>query len=132
MFDVTVLVDGVADQGPYTIDSTTLEANGEVYTFSGGTIPVLGSLPLLPSDDAGAPAPNEVILHYIRPDGLYDGWGLHLWEPGGQDWTNFTGGEYFPEAIDSEFGAVYRIALPQNPGLGIEVDMDALRRFEVD
>ncbi|MEO1575305.1 MAG: pullulanase-type alpha-1,6-glucosidase, partial [Pseudomonadota bacterium] len=75
---------------------------------------IVGELPALPMDDVTVPGLDEVILHYIRPDGIYDGWGLHLWDPSGQDWTNFNNGEYFPEDIDPDFGAVYRIALPQN------------------
>ncbi len=115
VFSYTAMIGGVPDDGgQITIDSSDLDSPAHVYTFSGSGVPVLGSLPALPMDDAGVPGPDEVILHYIRPDGNYTGWGLHLWEPGGQDWTNFTGGEYFPEVIDGELGAVFRIALPQN------------------
>ncbi|MEL7449976.1 MAG: pullulanase-type alpha-1,6-glucosidase, partial [Pseudomonadota bacterium] len=114
-FTYTVLVDGVADpSGAITVDSGDLQTDGEVYTFSGSPLPYIGRLPALPGDDATVPGLDEVILHYIRPDGNYTGWGLHLWDPATEDWTNFTGGEYFPESIDSELGAVYRIALPQN------------------
>ncbi|MEM9055961.1 MAG: pullulanase-type alpha-1,6-glucosidase [Pseudomonadota bacterium] len=114
-FTYTVQVGGQADPaGAITVNSGDLDVSGEVYTFSGSPLPNLGPLPALPGDDASVPGLDEVILHYFRPDGNYTDWGLHLWDPATEDWTEFTGGEYFPEAIDSELGAVFRIALPQN------------------
>ena len=113
-FTYSVSKGGTTDVGPFDLDTDTFVVGDRIYTFSGGTSPIVGELPALPMDDVTVPGPDEVILHYIRPDGIYDGWGLHLWNPAGQDWTNFTGGEYFPEDIDPDLGAVFRIALPQN------------------
>ncbi len=45
----------------------------EVWLVSGSE--VIHTAPPL-----GAPAPHTARLHYLRPDGLYDGWTLHVWE----------------------------------------------------
>jgi pullulanase len=37
-------------------------------------------VPVPQGGGAGGAAPINVKVHYNRPDGLYDGWGLHLWQ----------------------------------------------------
>ncbi|KAB0577094.1 pullulanase [Ideonella dechloratans] len=48
-----------------------------------GTALSLLSLPAAQAQDAPSIAPlpdGMVAIHYHRPDGNYDGWGVHLWE----------------------------------------------------
>lgn len=44
----------------------------------------LAAAALLAAEDAAAQEPRQadgkVTIHYSRPDGSYDGWGLHVWE----------------------------------------------------
>ncbi|WP_328518272.1 alpha-amylase family glycosyl hydrolase [Actinoplanes sandaracinus] len=58
---------------------------------------------------APAPAPNTAVLHYRRPAGDYDGWGLHMWDGAATPTANW-GAPFLPESFDS-FGAVFRIPL---------------------
>jgi pullulanase len=53
-----------------------------------------------------APGPHTAVIHYRRPGGDYDGWGLHAWEgtPGRPDW----GRPRPPDGFDA-FGAVFRV-----------------------
>ena len=58
-----------------------------------------------------AAAQDYVELRYHRPDGVYDGWGLHLWgdaiDPSEiTEWTS----PKLPDRID-DYGAVWRVAL---------------------
>jgi pullulanase-type alpha-1,6-glucosidase len=82
-----------------------------LYTFQGSAAARVGA-------PAGLPKrADEVILYYYRPDGEYDGWGLHLFpvQPASEAWTKFpTPGEYLREGIDPVYGAYFRIGLPQN------------------
>ncbi|MFV2101241.1 pullulanase-type alpha-1,6-glucosidase [Micromonospora sp. LOL_024] len=61
---------------------------------------------------AGAPAPpvedGTAVIHYRRPDGNYDGWGLHLWDGSANstDWAT----PMPPARVDS-FGAEFRVPL---------------------
>ncbi|MFF0768335.1 pullulanase-type alpha-1,6-glucosidase [Nonomuraea wenchangensis] len=58
-----------------------------------------------------AAADGHAVIHYRRPDGSYDGWGLHLWgdavaEPALTDWARPRP----PDGVDS-FGAWWRVPL---------------------
>ncbi|WP_422446538.1 pullulanase-type alpha-1,6-glucosidase [Endozoicomonas sp. ALB091] len=63
----------------------------------------------------GKPADQEVILYYQRPDGIYHGWGLHLFNNDNckafgktdTDWNQ----PWMPESITQTYGALYRIPL---------------------
>ncbi|MFE7410399.1 pullulanase-type alpha-1,6-glucosidase [Streptomyces laurentii] len=95
----TVEKDGTAD-GPQR--SITLARTGEVWITRGDP----GQ-----SDTAPAPAPRDTtkaVLHYQRPDGKYDGWGLHLWTGAAQptDWSK----PLMPARFDA-YGAVYEVPL---------------------
>ncbi|PZG11713.1 DUF3372 domain-containing protein [Micromonospora craterilacus] len=63
---------------------------------------------------AGEPAPpvedGVAVIHYRRPDGNYDGWGLHLWDGAASptDWAR----PMPPTRIDS-FGAEFRVPLAE-------------------
>lgn len=55
--------------------SLTVDLSGgasEAYVFSGGAKAYLGPLPAVPG-------PDQIALYYVRADGAYAGWGLHLW-----------------------------------------------------
>ena len=63
---------------------------------------------------AGEPAPpvedGTAVIHYRRPDGNYDGWGLHLWDGAANptDWAR----PMPPTRIDS-YGAEFRVPLSE-------------------
>ncbi|WBB54024.1 pullulanase-type alpha-1,6-glucosidase [Verrucosispora sp. WMMD573] len=63
---------------------------------------------------AGEPAPpveeGTAVIHYHRPDGDYDGWGLHLWDGAATptDWAK----PMPPTRVDS-FGAEFRVPLAE-------------------
>ncbi len=86
-----------------------------------------------------AAAQGYVTVHYYRPGGDYDGWGLHLWQTGlwGTDW----GAPLMPESTD-DYGAVFKISKAQFPAIdweqpinfivhnGDSKDVDADRAFD--
>ncbi|MFC9705766.1 pullulanase-type alpha-1,6-glucosidase [Streptomyces sp. NPDC056943] len=97
----TVEKDGAAD-GPQR--SITLGRTGEVWITQGQD----GQ-----SDTAPAPAPQDktkAVIHYQRPDGNYDGWGLHTWTGAAQptDWSK----PLQPVRVDA-YGAVYEVPLTE-------------------
>ncbi|MFE6062990.1 pullulanase-type alpha-1,6-glucosidase [Streptomyces sp. NPDC056431] len=97
----TVEKDGAAD-GPQR--SITLGRTGEVWITQGQD----GQ-----SDTAPAPAPQDktkAVIHYQRPDGDYDGWGLHTWTGAAQptDWSK----PLLPVRVDA-YGAVYEVPLTE-------------------
>ncbi|MEU7030327.1 pullulanase-type alpha-1,6-glucosidase [Streptomyces sp. NPDC046275] len=97
----TVEKDGTAD-GPQR--SITLGRTGEVWITQGAD----GQ-----SDTNPAPATpdrTKAVLHYQRPDGNYDGWGLHLWTGAAQptDWSK----PLMPTRVDA-YGAVYEVPLAE-------------------
>ncbi|MER5706424.1 pullulanase-type alpha-1,6-glucosidase [Streptomyces sp. NPDC002122] len=97
----TVEKDGAAD-GPQR--SITLGRTGEVWITQGQD----GQ-----SDTAPAPAPQDktkAVIHYQRPDGNYDGWGLHTWTGAAQptDWSK----PLLPVRVDA-YGAVYEVPLAE-------------------
>ncbi|WP_318211356.1 pullulanase-type alpha-1,6-glucosidase [Streptomyces sp. SJL17-1] len=57
-----------------------------------------------------APDKTKAVLHYQRPDGNYDGWGLHTWTGAAQptDWSK----PLMPTRIDA-YGAVYEVPLTE-------------------
>ncbi|WP_055604298.1 pullulanase-type alpha-1,6-glucosidase, partial [Streptomyces aureus] len=100
----TVERDGTAD-GPQR--SITLGRTGEVWITQGQD----GQ-----SDTNPAPAPQDktkAVIHYQRPDGAYDGWGLHTWTGAAQptDWSK----PLMPTRIDA-YGAVYEVPLTEGAG----------------
>jgi len=109
-----------------TITAYPGDGSQSLYTFAGSGTARVGAPAGLPS---GA---DEVILYYFRPDGEYDGWGLHLFPvtPAGPAWTEFaTPGEYLSEGIDPVYGAYYRIGLPQNTNPPYSADPDDVAEF---
>ncbi|MEV6245094.1 pullulanase-type alpha-1,6-glucosidase [Streptomyces sp. NPDC051742] len=97
----TVEKDGTAD-GPQR--SITLGRTGEVWITQGAE----GQ-----SDTDPAPVPQDrtkALIHYQRPDGNYDGWGLHTWTGAAQptDWSK----PLMPVRTDA-YGAVYEVPLAE-------------------
>ncbi|MFG2333687.1 pullulanase-type alpha-1,6-glucosidase [Streptomyces sp. NPDC048604] len=99
----TVEKDGTAD-GPRR--SISLGRTGQVWITQGSdaqadTAPD-GAYP--PQDK------TKAVIHYSRPDGEYDGWGLHLWTGAAQptDWSK----PLMPVRVDS-FGATFEVPLAE-------------------
>ncbi|MFD3725276.1 pullulanase-type alpha-1,6-glucosidase [Streptomyces sp. NPDC058671] len=97
----TVEKDGTAD-GPQR--SITLGRTGEVWITQGAE----GQ-----SDTNPAPGQQDktkAVIHYQRPDGNYDGWGLHTWTGAAQptDWSK----PLMPVRTDA-YGAVYEVPLTE-------------------
>ncbi|MEG3626357.1 pullulanase-type alpha-1,6-glucosidase [Streptomyces poriticola] len=84
-----------------TIDVTQ---TGEVWVEQGKE-PVLTERPAHPPQDTG-----KAVLHYHRPDGNYDGWGLHVWSGAANptDWAK----PLLPVKTDS-YGAVFEVPLTE-------------------
>jgi pullulanase-type alpha-1,6-glucosidase len=61
-----------------------------------------------------AEAQSYVTVRYHRPDGNYDGWGLYLWQDGGElvPWND----PHLPDEFD-DYGAVFIIGTAQYPQL---------------
>ncbi|MGW2274025.1 pullulanase-type alpha-1,6-glucosidase [Streptomyces yangpuensis] len=82
-----------------TIDVTK---TGEIW-LEQGKEPARTDRPPYPPQDQG-----KAVLHHHRPDGAYDGWGLHVWTGAATptDWSK----PLLPARIDS-YGAVYEVPL---------------------
>ncbi|WP_405440951.1 pullulanase-type alpha-1,6-glucosidase [Streptomyces avidinii] len=82
-----------------TIDVTK---TGEIW-LEQGKEPARTDRPAQPPQDT-----SKAVLHYQRPDGAYDGWGLHLWTGAATptDWSK----PLLPTRTDS-YGAVYEVPL---------------------
>ncbi|MFI0824638.1 pullulanase-type alpha-1,6-glucosidase [Streptomyces roseolus] len=97
----TVRKDGAADGPQRTID---LGRTGEVWITQGQD----GQSDTNPAPTA--PDKTKAVIHYQRPDGDYDGWGLHLWTGAAQptDWSK----PLLPTRVDA-YGAVYEVPLAE-------------------
>lgn len=82
-----------------TLDVTT---SGEVWLEQGQEA-ARTDRPAYPPQDT-----TKAVLHYQRPDGAYDGWGLHVWTGAATptDW-----GKPLPPVRTDSFGAVYEVPL---------------------
>ncbi|MFJ3170473.1 pullulanase-type alpha-1,6-glucosidase [Streptomyces roseus] len=82
-----------------TLDVTK---SGEVWLEQGKEAATTDRPAYPPQDQAKA------VLHYQRPDGAYDGWGLHVWTGAANptDWSK----PLMPARTDS-YGAVYEVPL---------------------
>ncbi|MEU2077914.1 pullulanase-type alpha-1,6-glucosidase [Streptomyces sp. NPDC013489] len=99
----TVEKNGTADGPQRTVD---LGRTGEVWITRGQD----GQSDTNPSP---APAPQDktkAVIHYQRPDGNYEGWGLHTWTGAAQptDWSK----PLMPTRVDA-YGAVYEVPLTE-------------------
>ncbi|MFB8400043.1 pullulanase-type alpha-1,6-glucosidase [Streptomyces sp. NPDC055912] len=97
----TVEKNGTADGPQRTVD---LGRTGEVWITQGAD----GQ-----SDTNPSPAPQDktkAVIHYQRPDGNYEGWGLHTWTGAAQptDWSK----PLMPTRVDA-YGAVYEVPLTE-------------------
>ncbi|RSS86224.1 pullulanase-type alpha-1,6-glucosidase [Streptomyces sp. WAC05950] len=82
-----------------TIDVTK---SGEIW-LEQGKEPAPTDRPAYPPQDQG-----KAVLHHQRPDGAYDGWGLHVWTGAATptDWSK----PLLPTRTDA-YGAVYEVPL---------------------
>lgn len=82
-----------------TIDVTK---TGEIW-LEQGKEPARTDRPAYPPQDT-----SKAVLHYQRPDGAYDGWGLHVWTGAATptDWSK----PLLPTRTDA-YGAVYEVPL---------------------
>ncbi|MEC4574762.1 pullulanase-type alpha-1,6-glucosidase [Streptomyces virginiae] len=82
-----------------TIDVTK---TGEIW-LEQGKEPARTDRPAYPPQDQG-----KAVLHHHRPDGAYDGWGLHVWTGAATptDWSK----PLLPTRTDA-YGAVYEVPL---------------------
>ncbi|MGW0394990.1 pullulanase-type alpha-1,6-glucosidase [Streptomyces sp. NPDC003042] len=82
-----------------TLDVTK---TGEIW-LEQGKEPVRTERPAYPPQDQ-----SKAVLHYQRPDGAYDGWGLHVWAGAANptDWSK----PLLPVRTDT-YGAVYEVPL---------------------
>ncbi|MGP3685571.1 pullulanase-type alpha-1,6-glucosidase [Streptomyces sp. IBSNAI002] len=82
-----------------TIDLTR---TGEIW-LEQGKEPARTERPAQPPQDT-----TKAVLHYQRPDGAYDGWGLHVWTGAATptDWSK----PILPTRTDT-YGAVYEVPL---------------------
>ncbi|MEU4124379.1 pullulanase-type alpha-1,6-glucosidase [Streptomyces virginiae] len=82
-----------------TIDVTK---TGEIW-LEQGKEPARTDRPAYPPQDQG-----KAVLHHRRPDGAYDGWGLHVWTGAATptDWSK----PLLPARTDA-YGAVYEVPL---------------------
>ncbi|MEU9852815.1 pullulanase-type alpha-1,6-glucosidase [Streptomyces sp. NPDC047974] len=97
----TVEKDGAADGPQRTVQ---LGRTGEVWITQGQD----GQSDTDPAPTA--PDKTKAVIHYQRPDGNYDGWGLHLWTGAAQptDWSK----PLLPTRVDA-YGAVYEVPLAE-------------------
>ncbi|MEW2418208.1 pullulanase-type alpha-1,6-glucosidase [Streptomyces sp. NPDC046866] len=97
--------DGTKDvSADRTLDVTR---SGEIW-LEQGQEPVRTDRPAYPPQDQA-----KAVLHYQRPDGAYDGWGLHVWTGAATptDWSR----PLMPARFDS-YGAVYEVPLAAGAG----------------
>ncbi|WOX24747.1 pullulanase-type alpha-1,6-glucosidase [Streptomyces solicathayae] len=100
----TVEKDGTAD-GPQR--SISLGRTGQVWITQGAA----GQADSAPDGAYPPQDKGKAVVHYNRPDGDYDGWGLHTWTGAAQptDWSK----PLMPVRVDA-YGAVYEV--PLSPG----------------
>ncbi|MDR6978425.1 glycosidase [Streptomyces sp. 3330] len=99
--DFTVEKDGVAD-GPQRVFD--FAATGEVWTEqNSATVRNARPKDAYPAQDG-----TKAVLHYHRPDGDYDGWGLHTWTGSANppEWNDPV-----PPVRRDSFGLVFEVPL---------------------
>ncbi len=102
----TVGKDGATDGGQRTLD---LSRTGEVWVKQ-------GSDETLPQAPEGAYPPqdeNTAVIHYHRPDGDYEGWGLHTWTGAAEptDWA-----EPLQPTGEDAYGVTFEVPLAEGAG----------------
>lgn len=93
--------DGVSREYTITLgaESWLYEATSKVYTEAP---------PIVPGAD-------EMAVYYQADDGMYEGWGLHLWDFAGQDWTTWQEPLAFTSITEGDYGAGVLVPLPASP-----------------
>src|SRR5262249_43557293 len=72
------------------------------YVISGFNEAIPRTLPAVPTA-------SQVAVYYLRPDGVYSGWGLHLW--GDQVNDTSWGSPVQPVGVDAPLGDAFLIAI---------------------
>lgn len=93
--DFQLVRDGIASPADPMTVSLDPTAEG-IWYFEGGEAAYTHAPPAVPG-------PDQVVVHYLRDDGMYDGWGLHLWG----DVVRETGWQTpaIKGGVDERFGA---------------------------
>ena len=104
--------DGASDpEAPVTV--ALADAAGGIWHFSGGEAPLLAAPPAIPG-------PDQLAVYYLRDDGAYSGWGLHLWEDVATE-TQWTV-PLSPGGVDDALGAWFLVDLaPSAAQVGVIV-----------
>ncbi|MFD3517027.1 pullulanase-type alpha-1,6-glucosidase [Streptomyces sp. NPDC058657] len=100
-FPYTVEKNGTAEGPARSID---LAATGEVWVEQGKD----GQLTKAPDGAYPPQDKTKAVLHYQRPDGNYDGWGLHVWS-GAKDPTDWA--KPLPPVKKDAYGVTYEVPL---------------------
>ncbi|WP_344556662.1 pullulanase-associated domain-containing protein, partial [Streptomyces atrovirens] len=99
----TIEKDGVADGPERVFDLAT---TGEVWTEeNSATVRKARPTSAYPPQDQ-----EKAVLHYHRPDGDYDGWGLHTWT-GSADPPEWN--DPVPPVREDSFGLVFEVPLSE-------------------
>ncbi|MCZ7413962.1 MULTISPECIES: pullulanase-type alpha-1,6-glucosidase [unclassified Streptomyces] len=99
----TIEKDGTADGATRTID---LARSGEVWAEQGGD----GAAHTRPEGVYPPQDETTAVLHYHRPDGDYDGWGLHTWT-GAAEPTEWT--KPLAPARSDAYGVTFEVPLAE-------------------
>ena len=79
---------------------------------------LVAGLPVAQAQDA---AGDTATVHYFRPDGAYEGWGLHVWKDAAAEtaWA-----EPLPQSGTDDFGVYWQVPLkPDGAALGFIIHM---------
>ena len=93
--------DSLPTVGPFTVTLADVEGTG-VWYFLGAEAPLLRDPPAIPG-------PDQLVVHYLRDDATYAGWGLHLWKDVAAE-TAWTAPKA-ADGADDELGAYYVVDL---------------------
>ena len=94
------LVNGAATDGAGTLSVDVSGSAREAWVLSGWSTAV-------PRRPPAVPGPNQAAFYYLRRDGNYAGWGIHLWGAlvAGTSW----GAPLMPVGVDPDLGAGFLV-----------------------
>ncbi|MVN87230.1 pullulanase-type alpha-1,6-glucosidase [Deinococcus sp. HMF7620] len=130
--------------------SNVAYAKGEALTVDATKAPVAQAAPATtpapaaPAATGSTPIPQNVLrVRYVRPDGKYDGWGLHVWEDttAAVEWTKplaqtgvDAGGAYWDvplKAGAAKVGFIVHKGDDKDPGADLFADLSKGREVTV-
>jgi len=86
-----------------------MELFKKLLTVSGlMAILVMGVAGPAAAEDAKLPD-GKVAVHYFRPDGQYEGWGLHTWTKGARNYPSVGWGTPLPVTGKDDFGVYWQM-----------------------